>query len=34
MAKNKVKDPNHLSFGHLMAWKSSDIAAAVAFQKE
>ena len=28
MAKNKVKDPNHLSFGHLMAWKSSDIAAA------
>jgi Na+/melibiose symporter-like transporter len=28
MAKNKVKDPNHLGFGRLMAWKSSDISAA------
>ena len=27
MARNKVKDPNHLSFGRLMAWKSSDISA-------
>lgn len=27
MARNKVKDPNHLSFGRLMVWKSSDISA-------
>ena len=27
MARNKAKDPNHLSFGRLMAWKSSDISA-------
>lgn len=27
MERNKVKDPNHLSFGRLMAWKSSDISA-------
>lgn len=27
MAKNKVKDPNHLSFGRLMVWKSSDVSA-------
>ena len=27
MAKNKRKDPNHLSFGRLMLWKSSDISA-------
>lgn len=27
MPKNKIKDPNHLSFGRLMAWKSSDISA-------
>lgn len=27
MARNKVKDPNHLSFGRLMTWKSSDISA-------
>ena len=28
MAKNKVKDPNKLGFGRLMAFKSSDIVAA------
>lgn len=28
MAKNKKNDPNHLGFGRLMAWKSSDIAVA------
>ena len=27
MARNKVKDPTNLSFGRLMAWKSSDISA-------
>ncbi|HJA67101.1 MAG TPA: MFS transporter [Candidatus Mediterraneibacter cottocaccae] len=27
MKKNKAKDPNHLGFGRLMAWKSSDISA-------
>lgn len=27
MAKNKRKDPNHLGFGRLMLWKSSDISA-------
>lgn len=27
MAKNKVKDPNKLGFGHLLLWKSSDISA-------
>lgn len=27
MARNKVKDPNHLSFGRLMLWKSSDVSA-------
>ena len=25
---NKKNDPNHLGFGRLMAWKSSDIAMA------
>ena len=28
MARNKVKDPNKLGFGRLMAFKSSDIVAA------
>lgn len=28
MAGNKKSDPNHLGFGRLMAWKSSDIAVA------
>lgn len=28
MADNKKNDPNHLGFGRLMAWKSSDIAVA------
>ena len=27
MTRNKVKDPNHLSFGRLMLWKSLDISA-------
>lgn len=27
MAKSKVKNPNHLGFGRLMLWKSSDISA-------
>lgn len=27
MARSKVKDPNHLGFGRLMLWKSSDISA-------